>query len=211
MPKNGFEKALELAREVDPVQAAQNCNFDYQGNSNEGTFKFNLFSKKALLQYPSFDGIFETSKKEIIPPMLTMIMYHLAKADGTPLTGEWISYADLPDGQFYIEAMRGYTSKLLVKHFGNSLENIQSSLEILGAEDFEFTADLSFRIKVLPKIQIAFLYWQGDEELPPYADFLFDSAASHYLPSDCYAILCSWITKSLIKGKLFFEEKNDNR
>jgi len=45
------------------------------------------------------------------------------------------------------------------------------------------------------------VYWQGDEDFPSTCQVLFDASASHYLPTDAYAILGSTLTRRLIKTK----------
>lgn len=204
MAKSGYQNALELARKVDPFKAAQNCEFQYVGESSRGEFRTILLNQQVVIKFPEFQAYFFKSEKEINPFIMTFILYHLATSDGTSLSNDWISYADLPDGQFYVQAMRGYTAEVLVKYFKNDKESINKSMDALKLEEVRLSADFSYKIQFLPKVLLLFQYSLGDEELTPHADFLFDKSAAHHLPSDCYAVLCSWLTKCLIQGKYLY-------
>ncbi len=201
MKMTGFEKAIKLARDIDPIIAAENCGFRYIGQKKQGEFNTNLINRPIRIKYPEFKGYFIKSNKELNSFIMTFILYHLTKSDGKPNTLKWINYSNLPDGQFYFKAMRSYTSDLLTKYFGNNLKKVELTAEKLGFEKIKLASDVEFRIQFLPMIPIVFQYSSGDDELPPYSNFLFDSSASHHLPTDCYAILCSWLTKCLIQQR----------
>ncbi len=200
---NAYDAAYELASHINPAQAAKYCGFTYKKSNGGGEFFFELFSKPARLNFDGFKGYFVEDGREIAPHVLAIVLYHLAKANETPLANNWISYADLPGGLSYVKAFRGYTSKLLEEHFKNDLEKVKNSAATLSLKPLDIDADAAYQIDVLPKVPIAFIYRLGDEEFGPVADFLFDANASLYLPSDCYAVTCAWLTGSIIDKKWF--------
>jgi hypothetical protein len=58
-------------------------------------------------------------------------------------------------------------------------------------------ADRAWRIPALPRVPVALLWWDGDDEFDPRADLLFDATASHHLTTDGCAVLGSWITGTI--------------
>jgi hypothetical protein len=50
----------------------------------------------------------------------------------------------------------------------------------------------------LPLLAVA---WPGDEDFPPAYRVLFDESAPHYLPTDVCAILGSFLTRRIIRGR----------
>jgi hypothetical protein len=196
-----FQKAYEQAIKINPRQAARNCGFDLEGSDTKGNFLFNFLNRKARLEFPQFKGSFTDDGQELDRFIVTIAMYNLGVSDGQSLTNKWISYANLPGGQQYVVTMRNYTGKILVGHFANNLDGLLSSAKAFGATSANIAGDLSLQFQILPKVLIALIYWKGDDEFSPRANFLFDESAPHHLPSDCYAILCSWITSSLVKAK----------
>lgn len=203
---SAYQVALEKVKRVKPLDAARNCGFKYLGSKSKGIFLTTFLNAKVQLSYPTFEGYFVDLKKKTPASIVTLLMYHLANSDGQPPANTWVSYTDLPGGNLYAKSMRNYTSKLIEQHFGNEQSEVNDSAKLLKADKLDGFADLAFVFKVLPKISIAFLYWKGDNEFSPRAVFLFDESAPHYLPTDCYAILCSWLTSSLIERKFFFED-----
>ncbi len=196
--KTAFQKAYEQAINIDPTQAAKNCGFDFYGSKDSGYFTFNFLSREVRLEFPRFTGIFQDNNQEIDKFFITSMMYYLSTSDGRNLTNNWVSYAGLPGGQQYVSAMRNYTGNLLVKSFVNDTESLRRAAESLGAVTSDIAGDLSLKFQLFPKAPLALVYWKGDDEFEPRADFLFDESAPHHLPSDCYAVLCSWLTGQLL-------------
>jgi hypothetical protein len=58
-----------------------------------------------------------------------------------------------------------------------------------------------FAFRVLPRVEIAAVYWPGDEELPSKASILFDATAHHYMVVDGLAILGSRLVGRLLDAK----------
>jgi hypothetical protein len=126
-----------------------------------------------------------------------LLLYYLTSADGTPMEGRWISFADLPDGRFYHRAFQGYTGSKLEKKFGNDLDAFESVGDRSGGMKIAY-GDSAFAFHVLPRVMIALIYHRGDEEFPVSCRILFDASTSHYLPTDVCAILGSMLTQQLL-------------
>ena len=101
----------------------------------------------------------------------SLVLTYLATADGTPPSGRWISFRELPDGGFYHRAFQGYAADRLSAHWR------------------------------LARVEIAAVYWPGDEELPSKASILFDATAHHYMVVDGLAILGSRLVGRLLDAK----------
>jgi len=130
-----------------------------------------------------------------------MLLYYFHTADGTPLTGRWISFADLPAGRFYNQAFQGYTGSELQRYFKNDIESLKlAALRSSGSLVPDSPGNLAFRFQALPHVPLLLVIWEGDEDFPPSFQFLFDAATAHYLPTDACAILGSTLTGRLKKS-----------
>jgi hypothetical protein len=134
-----------------------------------------------------------------------LLLYYLTTADGALLTGEWIAFSDLPDGRFYNQAFQGYTGHELVKVFGSDHMAFERAAASLDGRPYP-QGDAAFLFHALPNITLLVIFWQGetDEDSPQFPasyQILFDANASHYLPTDAYAILGSALTRRLISQK----------
>jgi len=129
-----------------------------------------------------------------------LFLYYLTTADGAPLSGKWIAFSDLPDGRFYNQAFQGYTGKELARLFLDDRLAFERAAQALGGIR-QPLGDAAFAFHALPRVPLLAIYWQGDEDFPSNFQVLFDAAASHYLPTDAYAILGSTLTRRLIKAR----------
>jgi hypothetical protein len=117
-----------------------------------------------------------------------LLLYYLSRADGTLPAGRWIAFRELPDGWFYHQAFQGYTGHYLTQAVGNDLERLDRAARQLGGQPLDI-GDVGYTFDGLPRVPLALVYWQGDEEFPPQAQVLFDAATGHYLPIDGFAML----------------------
>ena len=126
-----------------------------------------------------------------------LILYYLNTSDGFPLSGNWISFADLPDGRTYNAAFQGYTGDEIVRAFGPDLDGIKLACEVAGGKPLDI-GDASFVFSLLPRFPMLVTYWLGDGDFPSSCKVLFDQSATHYLPIDGCAIAGSMLTKRLV-------------
>ena len=128
----------------------------------------------------------------------SIILMYLATADGTPPFAHWISFHELPDGQFYEQAFRGYSGEELVRGLNGDLAAFQrASLKLHGKSIG--LGDAAFAFRILPHLQIAVVMYAGDEDFPAQARVLFEATAPHYLSTDGLAILGGQLVGQIIK------------
>jgi hypothetical protein len=128
-----------------------------------------------------------------------LLLYYFSNADGSPLTGRWISFAELPDGRVYNQAYQGYSGDLLARRYGADLTGLERASRSLDGERVAY-GDLGFVFLALPRVSLLAVLWRADDEFPASGKVLFDSSAVHYLPTDVCAILGSMLTRKLLVG-----------
>ena len=162
-----------------------------------GEFQLNLWRQAVTLSFPDYHA-FQAPTREPLPAFNSaLLIYYFVTADGTPLSGKWISFSELPDGRFYTQAFQGYSGKELSRSFQNDQESFTRAAETLGGLH-QPLGDASFAFQALPRVPLLVAHWQGDEDFPSSFQILFDAEACHYLPTDAYAIIGSTITRRLI-------------
>ena len=162
---------------------------------DRGEFYIPFFGKAVTLTWPNLTGYSDTDDE--LPPIIqALLLYYLITADGTALTGKWVSFADLPDGRMYNAAFQDYSGDEIVKAFGFDLPAFGSACLEAGGKPME-VGSASFVIQVLPNLPLLVNYWLGDEDFPSSCKILFDSSATHYLPIDGCAIAGSMLAKKL--------------
>jgi hypothetical protein len=127
----------------------------------------------------------------------SLILTYLHVADGTPLAGRWISFRELPNGGFYHQAFQGYAPNRLTKCWDFDIDGFMAACGALGGKRIDL-GDASFVLPVLPRIEMAAVYWLGDEDFPSRASILFDAHAHHYMVTDGLAILGSQLVGKIL-------------
>ena len=132
------------------------------------------------------------------PSVAIALLHYLLTADGAPAADRWVTFRELPDGLFYAQAFAGHEEALLAERFGQDLAAFRTAAAALGGQPLDL-ADASFRFQALPRLALAVLLWEGDEEFPAQARILFDAHAGHYLPTEDLSGLGDWLAHRLTR------------
>jgi len=191
--------ALRVAREkaagLDPAAIASRVGAEWDDGAHSLTFPF--LGSAASITYPDYEVSIGANPAP--PHIAALLVYHLAISDGSLPTGTWISFADLPEASFYVTAFRGYTAARIARHFAPGAAKLGGAVESVGGKNLPGLADRAWLIPALPRVPLALLWWDADDEFDARAELLFDSTASHHLETEGYAILGSWLTSALIR------------
>jgi hypothetical protein len=196
MGDDALRAARQRAAGVDP--AAAGSRIGAQWDRENGQLRFEFLGSAASVAYPGFDV---TLDEDSAPAhVAALLVYHLALSDGSEPCGRWVSFAELPDASFYVKAFRGYTGALIARHFAPDASGLGRAVEGVGGEGISGLADRAWRVPALPKVPVALVWWDADDEFDARADLLFDSSAPHHLTTDGCAVLGSWLTSLLIRA-----------
>jgi hypothetical protein len=188
-------------RQVPVNLLAERTGASYQAlGPGRGEFRLSLFDSPILVTYPGLVGIDAKKDDELPLPFQAVLAYYFYTSDGARLTGQWVSFADLPDGRMYSQAFQGYSGEELVKIFRLDVNAFRIACE-KGGGVATSTGDAAYIFYALPRLPLLVNYWCGDEDFPSSCKILFDSSVSHYLPTDVCAILGSMLTRKLIKNR----------
>ena len=139
------------------------------------------------------DGDPAVSAKDAI-----LILDYFTRASGAPLTGDLITYQELPDGLNYVGVFATRTTQPLVANFGQAPERFAAAAPRLGGTPADY-GDLAFTFPAFPRVPLTYVLWKGDDEFPPEASILFDSTVSGYLSNDDIHNLCESIVWRLVR------------
>jgi hypothetical protein len=168
--------------------------------AGQGEFRLLLWDRPVAMTFPELIARYEEAGEAVSVMNQALLLYYFNTADGAPLSGQWMSFSELPDGRFYNQAFQGYTGGQLARTFQNDQQSFEHAAQEANGSQRAFGA-VSYAFQALPRVPILVVYWQGDEDFPASFQVLFDASASHYLPTDAYAILGSTITRRLIAAR----------
>lgn len=127
----------------------------------------------------------------------SLILSYLQTANGAPLADRWISYRELPNGGFYHQAFQGYAPDRLSKRWGLDVDGFAAACNALGGTRLEL-GEAGFVLRVLPRVDMAAVYWLGDEDFPSRASILFDANAHYYMVTDGLAVLGNQLVSKIL-------------
>jgi hypothetical protein len=130
--------------------------------------------------------------------VLLLCLVYLLNAKPYPLTDELVSVQDLKCAHFF-HGPHELKVQALLDRYGDDVTAFTRSARHLGATDLDL-ADVSFKMKVFPKVPMVYLLWKGNEEFGPSMSILFDRSIEHHLPADAIWGLTSFVSKVLLLG-----------
>lgn len=199
-----YKNAAEITRRElvvkNPKRIASMCGATFNGESADNiTMELLFLNKNAIISWPDLKVFYKHSQKEL-PVQEQVLILHYMKGclNGVDITGEWISYQDMPDGRFYMDAFIRRAKLPMLKTFGERPELLLDlAKKLYNASPFH-TGDISVIFKPLPYIPIVLLIWKGDEEFPPDGNILFDKGITRILSAEDIAWLSGMIVYPLI-------------
>ncbi len=168
-----FDEMMKAARQRltdrDPAVIAKNANVAY----SDCVFRFQSMGIPVTVTYPAC---------EITPELpgwhALVILHYLDLADGIPLSGRTIAFAQQKDGMVRGGGFdRSAESKISKLDF----ETLKTRCAELGGIEKQTNADYCVMLPFLPMYPLTLNYWLADEDFPASGRLLLDSSAEHYL------------------------------
>jgi len=202
MPRiDDYKQALKLASEQltdkDPELLAT-LSGAVTGQDKEGrkTLILKALNQKVSITWPEFAFTSEKPGEEIPIQQQILYLHYLCGAlssSGARVTGEWISFQEIPDGRFYMDAFQRRARNPMVMAFGEKPDLLlKIATELYGAVPFN-QGDVSVVVRALPLVPIALILWKGDEEFPPEGNVLFDRSIIGILSAEDIAWLAGMV------------------
>lgn len=183
-----FDEMMKAARawlgQREPAGIAANAGVEFA----DGGFHFRSLGIAVTVSYPAWE-----ITPELDPWHQLAILHDLNLADGVPLTGKPITFAQQKDGMV---RGGGFDWKVEAAVRQLDLHTLKGRCLRLGGREKPSGADYCVELPVLPRYPVTLNYWMADEEFPASGRLLLDSSAEHYLT----------IEDSVMVGELLLEQ-----
>ncbi len=153
--------------------------------------------------YVDFDAggvFFEADGAPVDMRWQVFILHYLAAPTAVEPTGEEMVFADIPETRGYQEVYNGRVIQRLCFTVGRDAETLGAAARAVGGEPCEGEGDLNFRFDALPRIPVRVVWYEGDEDFPPNAVFLFQTNVVHLLPPEDIIVLSESIVGAMGKA-----------
>jgi len=187
--RNALSKVLQRFAAKDPAEMAA---------LSGAVFKDDMLLLKYCniplgITYPTGEARFFDAEGNILPggPVheeRVVILQYLATASGLPARGRWLSFHELRGGQMHWKPFQREALEPLAQRYHCQKETFLERGYQHGGKRLD-QGDASVLVPVLPRIELAFILWDGGEEFAPRATILFDTVVEAYFPTAVSYIL----------------------
>lgn len=194
--------AKDLLYEKNPDLLARFSGADIHRDKEGSPSLALLFLNQDLrVTWPDLKVLSGKTGDEIPIQQQVLILHYLHGAwasNGITPTGEWISFQEVPDGRFYLDAFHRRAKNPLVQTFGEKPGfMVKLAKQAYHAEPFD-QGDASVLVRPLPLVPLALILWEGDEEFPPEGNILFDHSVIQIFSAEDIAWLAGAVVYPLI-------------
>ena len=202
----GYELAFRLAVErlaeiKDIEEQCRRCGARFL--KSEKLISLDYLNRTYLIKYPEAAVTLEETEEHITLVDKILLLHYVTQSKGTPLSGELISFKELPEGTGYFPTFYARAIKPLVTYFGNEPERLPEMAELVGGRKADY-GDVSVTVHALSMVPLTLVLWKGDAEFPAEGTIMFDRTITDYLPTEDIIILCqntSWQLVKLLKSR----------
>jgi hypothetical protein len=143
-----------------------------------------------------FDKI-KNQQLEVAPDFLLFLLAFYSKAKAIPLTGQLISYRQIPGGRVYDPVFEGRAVGPIARKLGDKPDSFTRAAEALSGTRIE-NGDIGYVIPTLPFTPLTYVLWLGDEEFPARAQILMDGSMENYLDAEAVSHLAEVTSRRLV-------------
>lgn len=201
-----FKQARELSKtellQRDPDVIAEYSGVKLVKKDNEtSTLILNFLNRNINISWPELGISYVEGDGEISIQQQAFLLHYLngaCSSKGIKISGEWVSYQDIPDGRFYLDAFIKRAKTPLIDTFGfKATKMVEIASQAYDASELDL-GDYSVKINALPIVPVALLIWEGDEDFPPDGNLLFDKTISDILSAEDIATLAGLVVYPMI-------------
>jgi hypothetical protein len=192
----------ELAeKDINSVVRCSGALSNHKGTDQIKSLSIRFLNRDVDISWPGMEFSCKGSEEEV-PIQQQVLLLHYMNGSCNPGTGakagEWVSFQDVPDGRFYMDAFLKRAKDPLVGTFGtNPAKMAELASRMYDASPMEY-GDFSVAVKALPMITVVLVLWQGDDEFPAEGNILFDGGISKLLSAEDIAWLAGMVVYPLV-------------
>ncbi len=157
-----------------------------------------FLNRTYLIHLPDFTFTEMAAEPKEVPIQEQVLILHYLQAGGMLFpTGNWVAYREIQGASFYFSAFVKRAIDPLKKTFGANVSGLVRAAERLGGHAIP-AGDAGFEFRVLPRIPVQLILWEGDEEFPSEANILFDDTIGDILSPEDVAWLAGMLVYRLM-------------
>jgi hypothetical protein len=196
-----YNTALDIAKKElnnrNPLHFCRLSGALYIQEGGSDIIRLTFLNRVITISWPDL-LFYQDSNEEVPIKKKILILHYLNGSKKQDLTGELITFQDIPSARFYLDAFNRRVKYPLINAFGDQPDQLPLVAKELFGATTSSVGDISVLIEALPKIPVTLVIWRGDEEFPSDGTILFDSSIRDMLRAEDISELTSMIVYPLI-------------
>lgn len=193
--KNARKLSVDSLAKQDQKEILARSGFE---QLDESSFGIPFLDRKYRVSWADFAFVDMDAAAKEVPIQEQVLLLHYLEATGPAApVGNWVAYREIPGAGFYFSAFVKRAIDPLKKVFGKDAQSLMRIAEGLGAKAIE-PGDAAFELRVLPRVPLQYILWEGDEEFEAEANILFDETAGDLLSPEDLAWLAGMVVYRLM-------------
>lgn len=111
-----------------------------------------------------------------------VLLHYLLEAQPVALAGNWIGDREIPGGEPFFQCRRRLPPKPFLDLLGSDEALFRKASGRIEGSPLPM-GDVAFRYRVLPRIPLLFVLWEGDDAFEPILQVRFDASVVHHFKS----------------------------
>ncbi len=167
--KNGLplQHYGELFQAADPADMSRRTGIPFA----DGVFTTRLLNRTVSVSHPERTAVYTETGAPLKPNALILLLRLLTGGTLAPAPERWLSYAELPWGETYLNQFKGRCISRLAFGFANNPEKFAAACESIGGVAVK--DNTVYDIPFLPELTVRLTVWPAEEDFPPAAQFQF--------------------------------------
>lgn len=185
-----YEKVLNYAKNYFKSKSEKDIKMLSNSEYNEidKTFKVKFINQNLYIKYPSGEVYYDNGERYKNIPVEILLLRFLVNSKGIPTTNQYITYKEVDGGYVYYPNFQSRTIKEFIEIFGYNIEGFDNAMEKLDASKLNL-GDSSYKLRFMNDTYIVFVLWEGDDEIPPNGNILFDKNIEYYFNAEDLAVV----------------------
>lgn len=195
-----FHKALADIKAKNPERVCAHANVEYSAHLNQ--YRVPFFSRPYIVDAEKGEIFNQESGSHCAIGTGLLILHYLIYAQDVELSGQWITLKEVPEGgALFFPAFQKQVLAPLVNAFQYDLEAFERAAALLNGKQIKM-GDRGAVFAALPKIPLAVLMWQGDEEFSGSASILYDPTIVYFAPMETLISYGYYLSHKLINSSM---------
>ncbi|MDR1320220.1 MAG: DUF3786 domain-containing protein [Gracilibacteraceae bacterium] len=167
---------LPIYRAQDPQEIARRCRLPF--DTRRSLFRLRLMGVTYEADHPDYDLRAASGEPRVLAkdPERILVLRYLCAGEFTESGGGQLAYDELPWGGVYLKNFRDRCLRRAARVLGDDLGGFRAFMTgcpaLRAAETLQ--GDAGYRFEFMSNFFMSVILWQGDDEFPPAAQFLFD-------------------------------------